>query len=232
MSFMDLIDRAPECEYYAFSDQDDWWEPKKLLVALNRLSSFDKSKSALYFSRTELVDSDLRTIKQRSRRLFQKLNIPAALIINNVGGLTMVFNRYLVERLREYHPGYVSMHDSWVYKVCLVTGGQIFADEDSYVKYRQHGNNVLGGTKNYKRTWTRRIKNITDAPCYRSRGAKELRVGYGTYMNDKDKKMVTALSDYKKKMRYRLYLLLNPRASTPFLFYTLYFKLAVLFGLF
>ena len=230
MSFMDLIDKAPECEYYAFSDQDDWWEPDKLAVAINKISGFDKAKSALYFSRTELVDSELKTIKQIPRKLFCILKIPAALIINNAGGLTMVFNRYLLERIREYHPGYVSMHDSWVYKVCLVTGGQIYADEGSYVKYRQHGNNVLGGTKNYRRTWKRRI--ITDTPCYRSRVATELIEGYGRYMNSKDRKMVIELSEYKKILKYRLSLLFNPRVRTPFFFYTLYFKLAVLFGLY
>ena len=63
-SFMDLVNRAPESEYYAFSDQDDYWLPTKLQVAVNVLKSADSRKSALYYSRTTLVDENLLPIKQ------------------------------------------------------------------------------------------------------------------------------------------------------------------------
>ncbi|MBQ4399872.1 MAG: glycosyltransferase, partial [Alphaproteobacteria bacterium] len=36
-SFMDLIYNAPQADFYAFADQDDYWLPEKLICAVNKL---------------------------------------------------------------------------------------------------------------------------------------------------------------------------------------------------
>lgn len=53
-SFLDLVSRAPYCDYYALCDQDDYWFPEKLSVAISRLEQTDSSKSALYFCKWRL----------------------------------------------------------------------------------------------------------------------------------------------------------------------------------
>ena len=49
-TFFDLIDNAPEADYYAFCDQDDVWDNDKLITAINALSEFKNDEMNLYCS--------------------------------------------------------------------------------------------------------------------------------------------------------------------------------------
>lgn len=231
-SFLDLIYRAPECEYYAFSDQDDYWMPEKLHVAVERLGETDAGRSALYCSKTKLVDEKLQPIMQTEKHEFRALGMPSAFIINNAPGCTMVFNRYLLERLRDYYPKNIGMHDSWAYKICVVTGNQIIADKNAYICYRQHGNNVLGGMNNPARSWKRRFNNLKSAACYRSKVANEVLNGYGKYLSKEDKEQLLIISRYRQNFTYWMKAILKPSLSTEIPFYTLLFKISVLLRVF
>ena len=44
-------------------------------------------------------------------------------------------------------PEKMFMHDFYVAVLCSALGGGIVYDEKSYMKYRQHGNNVIGVAK-------------------------------------------------------------------------------------
>ena len=48
-SFMDLVQKAPKADYYAFCDQDDIWLPNKLKAAVEKLELL-KSGPQLYCS--------------------------------------------------------------------------------------------------------------------------------------------------------------------------------------
>ncbi|MBT8146888.1 MAG: glycosyltransferase, partial [Gammaproteobacteria bacterium] len=43
--------------YFAFCDQDDIWDPKKLEVAMDKIQASKRPDAALYFSRLSCVDS-------------------------------------------------------------------------------------------------------------------------------------------------------------------------------
>ena len=231
-SFLDLIYRAPESEYYAFSDQDDYWMPEKLHVAVEKLEETNAGKSALYCSKTKLVDEKLVPIVQPDKYEFKSLGMPSAFIMNNAAGCTMVFNKYLLDRVCEYYPQNIGMHDSWVYKVCVVTGNQIIADKNSYICYRQHGNNVLGGMNNPIKSWKRRFDNLKSAACYRSKVANETLIGYEKYLSDEDKDMLLVISKYRQNFLYWMKAVFKPSISTDIPFYTLMFKMSVLFRIF
>lgn len=47
--FLDLINRAPNADYYAFCDQDDVWDSDKLFIAVNLLSQYDDKLPLLKF---------------------------------------------------------------------------------------------------------------------------------------------------------------------------------------
>ena len=231
-SFLDLIYHTPYSDYYAFCDQDDYWMPNKLAAAIQLLEETDSGKSALYCSKTKIVDKDLHPIDQKNKFEFMALGMPSAFIINNAPGCTMVFNRYLLERVREYVPAYIGMHDSWIYKVCVVTGNQIIADKNAYIYYRQHGNNVLGGMHNPIKSWKRRINNLQSASCYRSKVANQVLIGYEKYLSEGDGEILRIISNYKKNIRYWILAIINPSISTPIPFYTLMFKVAVMLRVF
>ena len=59
-SFWDLVNSAPDADYYAFCDQDDVWYPDKLVRAINALEK--EAIPALYASNVVVVDQNLNSI--------------------------------------------------------------------------------------------------------------------------------------------------------------------------
>ena len=55
---MHLLFNAPDCDYYAFCDQDDVWLPEKLLVATDALK--DVNGPSMFYHAMDLVDEFLR----------------------------------------------------------------------------------------------------------------------------------------------------------------------------
>ena len=60
LSFLDLLKQCWDYDYYAFSDQDDYWNSDKIKIGVNSLK--EMSGLQLYFANAELVDSNLRPI--------------------------------------------------------------------------------------------------------------------------------------------------------------------------
>lgn len=60
----------------------------------------------------------------------------------------MIFNAELAKMIQNKPmPEKMFMHDFYVAVLCSALGGGIVYDEKSYMKYRQHGNNVIGVAK-------------------------------------------------------------------------------------
>ncbi|WP_245155648.1 glycosyltransferase family 2 protein [Paracoccus ravus] len=151
-NFMSLIRRAPEAEYYAFSDQDDVWLPEKLSHATEALARVPKDRPALYCARVTVCDASLRelhlTPPPTSRPGFRN-----ALIQNIAHGNTIVFNQAAHEILRPAAARLpqVVMHDWWAYLVISGAGGEVIFDDRSDVLYRQHSGNVVGEARGLER---------------------------------------------------------------------------------
>lgn len=144
-NFLSLVCHASiTADYYAFSDQDDVWEPEKLERAVNWLKSVPQSVPALYCSRTRLVDAENNEIGLSP--LFPKSPSFANALTQNVGGgNTMVFNHAARELIRQAGDNVdVVAHDWWAYLVVTGCGGQVFYDPVPSIRYRQHENNLIG----------------------------------------------------------------------------------------
>ena len=131
-------------DLYAYSDQDDIWEPHKLQTAVNWLQSVPADVPALYCSRTQLVDADNNHIGLSP--LFSRPPCFANALMQNIGGgNTMVFNhaaRLLLQMAGNNFD--VVTHDWWTYLVVTACGGQVRYDPCTTVRYRQHGANMVG----------------------------------------------------------------------------------------
>jgi glycosyltransferase involved in cell wall biosynthesis len=141
-AYFQLLNEAGDAPYLALADQDDVWLPDKLSRAVRALAPLDAALPALYCSRVEVVDQQLRSLGQ-NRLPSRGLSFANALVQNVATGCTMVINRAALDMLRGRWPSYAVMHDAWIYLVVSGTGVVVYDPEPS-VLYRQHGRNVVG----------------------------------------------------------------------------------------
>ncbi|WP_022722448.1 glycosyltransferase family 2 protein [Rhodopseudomonas sp. B29] len=150
-NFAALVRAADDtADYFAFSDQDDVWYADKLARAVAWLQSCDAATPALYFTRTELTDRSGRSTGL-SPLFVRQPDFRNAMIQNIGGGNTMVFNRAALATMRAT-PDDVAIvsHDWWAYQVVTGVGGTVTYDPHPSLKYRQHGQNVVGANVGFR----------------------------------------------------------------------------------
>lgn len=205
-SFLDLILKADASyDYYALCDQDDVWKADKVISAIEHIKN--SNKPTLYSSAVEVVDRDLNFI----RKSFTDNSFKDPLydiLTYGTPGCTFVFNKALMQKLKEYKPTTISMHDSWISFVCLAVNGLFYSDHEAYILYRQHDANVLGVQRHsLKDTLAGIIKNKN---VLRSDMAKEILIGYSYGMSPKTKEAFCAFAEYKENFRYKMRILRLP----------------------
>ena len=139
-------------DYFAFCDQDDIWDSKKLEKQLESMISIE-SESTTEKSLPVLIHSDLEVVNEKAERISGSLfsyqgletsknNFSGLLTSNLVTGCTAMFNPALAE-LAMPIPRDALMHDWWIAIVASAFGKIGFVDE-ALVKYRQHAVNTIG----------------------------------------------------------------------------------------
>lgn len=145
INFLSLIyDPSIDADYYAYSDQDDIWEPEKLSHAIDVLQKIPRHVPAVFGSRTRLIRDDGQEFGL-SPLFPYKPEFRNALVQSIAGGNTMVINAAAREHLvaggaQLNLPG----HDWWTYLVTTAVGGQVHYDPTPLVKYRVHPANIMG----------------------------------------------------------------------------------------
>lgn len=147
-NFLSLVCR-PEIsgDYYAYADQDDVWNIDKLERAVGRLRGPGDNRPALYCSRTLLISENGAELGL-SPLFTQKPDFRNALVQNVGGGNTMVFNAAARGVLLTAGPDLdVVAHDWWTYLAVSAVGGYVVYDPAPTLRYRQHGQNLIGSNR-------------------------------------------------------------------------------------
>jgi len=159
-SFYDLLLHCPGYDYYAFADQDDYWEPNKLQCAIDSIAG--KTTPALACCNAQLVDSSLNSLGRNVYRSAPPLDFYTVSIAGGILGCTCVLNQSLAQLLQaKGAPGSIVMHDFYIALVCLLAGGEIHFDMTPHMKYRQHGNNVVGASGTKLAALKNRFRSVT-----------------------------------------------------------------------
>ncbi|MCD8290115.1 MAG: glycosyltransferase, partial [Prevotella sp.] len=203
-SFMQLLYDADDADFFAFSDQDDYWKPEKLKVAVESLKGYTQ-KPAFYFSQTQLADKDLNPIE--SVKINPLLTFGESLVYEFCGGCTIVMNRELRNILKTYSPCYIPMHDVWAYSVALAIGAKVVFDKTPQILYRQHGDNTIGQGNSDLHEWKRRMRRLIGKEHSRWRRACEIKKGFYELMPIENKEIVDMFVNGKKRLLNRIRLL-------------------------
>ncbi|MGN8886887.1 glycosyltransferase family 2 protein [Blautia sp. HCP28S3_G10] len=129
------------------SDQDDVWIKEKVKILLRDLD--EKEEYLLVFSDAYLVDGQLNKMEGSLWESVYylknkcKFNNCLELFLNGyyVTGATVAFKRTLFEKAYPFSE--IWQHDGWL-GILAALYGDVFAEEQKLILYRQHGNNQIG----------------------------------------------------------------------------------------
>lgn len=228
-SFWNLLQSADDCDYYAFCDQDDYWDSDKLAVAAEAMRG-DGDRPAVYFCQTRLVDENLKEIE--SVTISPLLTYGESLMYHFVTGCTMVINRAMREELLCYKPAFIRMHDIWIYNVAQAIGASVHFDKVPHMSYRQHSANVVGQVNSAAFVWKNRWKRIKKNEHIRSRLAAELLKGYAAKMSPENRTLTELAANYRSGVGAWLRLLFAPALRCAPLSINVSGRISILFGIF
>lgn len=155
-SFFTLLEFAVkkyEFEFYAFSDQDDYWQKNKLESAIGRLDHEKRDIPLLYGCTSIIVDEDLKPTGFKTQTQKKDITFFNSAIQNIIPGHNQVLNQKLATLLVDQPVNYSKIYsqDLWITNVAAVMGKIVF-DNNPHTLYRMHGNNELGyGTSRFNR---------------------------------------------------------------------------------
>lgn len=202
--YFDLIKKAVnyEVDYIAFSYQDDIWDIDKLDIACQKLSEFNNEKPALYYCGQRLVDEKLNLIAKHE--LNKKRTLKTRFILSDFAGCTGVFNIPLAKEVVKFEPEYMLMHDTWILKVCLCLGGNVYVDYMPHMNYRQHDGNTVGLGRSLF-AYLKQIDQYLNKYHVEAQ-MNELLNGYGNKMLPEYKALAEQVCNYKEsyKMKKKL----------------------------
>jgi hypothetical protein len=190
-------------EYFAFSDQDDFWLPTKLESAVAALEEHDADKPLLYCSAVEYVDAELNYLAYSKKP--KRLGFGNALVENVAVGATVVINRKARSMVLSHLPQHALMHDWWLYLV-VSAFGEVIYDPSPRLKYRQHSANAVGLTRGFRRVLLRPVANLLrrSHTSTQTEQANEFLQSYGSALAKRDYDILVRFLAAKRSLRSRM----------------------------
>lgn len=224
-SFLHLLQHAPQCDYYAFADQDDVWLEDKLYSGIKEICSYD-NQPALYTCQTQMTNQQLERIP--TPQLHPCCTFGESLVYAYASGCTMVFNHALRTVITAYQPSFIDMHDWWIISIATAMKAHVVFDHNAHILYRQHSRNVKGLNDTKFKEWKQRIQRLLHKQQIRYHSALELYKGYYTLFPQESKDLIDLFIMSKKSFKHRLRLLMDSRYKCGDKKTWVLFKLSVL----
>ncbi|MBI9065666.1 MAG: glycosyltransferase [Salinivirgaceae bacterium] len=230
-SFLELIKLSGDFDFYSFSDQDDVWEPLKLIAAVEHIKKMENVPT-MYFSNLTIVDNELNKIG-----VLHNIGNPipddklTALVQGFTHGCTMVFNKNSRNLVNSYKPLQSYAHDFWIPLIHFFVG-KIIYDKNSFINYRQHDNNVFGQKRSLLRLLMLKLTFFSEKKNYYSLLAKDLILGFKNILNTEDYQNLKDISEYSNTFSGKLKLLFNRKIKRNTFKGTIILKFLILFSKF
>jgi glycosyltransferase involved in cell wall biosynthesis len=138
-NFIRLLQAANGFEYYAFCDQDDIWDSRKLITQIYYLS-----KSGSIIKGVHSHPNILKGNQISQQKVKCLSNNPVLLSISNCSkGCTLMFNNSARDAILESIPVDITWHDWW-FSLVVASRGELIKSSDQLMTYRLHKNNQIG----------------------------------------------------------------------------------------
>lgn len=209
LGFMELLYQTAneDCDYFAFSDQDDIWLETKLLDAVVKIENCSDSQYVLYGANQTLLKDGIPA--NNVYDVMPILTTPYLMDHNKIAGCTMVINKNLARLIAE--SDHIDstvlksrMHDLWLVLVANTCGKVVF-DMNPTMLYRIHEHNVVGEADTSFRTRIARVKKDRgDRSNSRSRYAAELLRCFDRYIKREEKQTLELYANYRHSVNTKL----------------------------
>ena len=212
-SFMWLVEKVgyEDGMFYAFADQDDFWDSRKLVSAADMICKEKSNEPILYYSDLDVVDVNLNYI--RKGNVWEgSINRFMSLMFIGIRGCTIVYNSHLQSIILSSLPRYVSSHDGYIALLAFWTGRVIY-DSNAYIKYRQTGNNTsitgVGKIDALKKNYMYFKKRFGKKAHEREFNAQSILESYRKYISEPE--LVEKVANYKESWKNKRALLKDKR---------------------
>lgn len=211
--FMETLEWAlsdNKSDFFAFSDQDDIWLPEKLITGIESIKDSLNANGALYYSNKTITDETLQILKQEH---FEETNdFSNFLFVSRAYGCTIVMNRKLAQLCCQYVSKHAHYHDDWIHRLAICLNSDISFGTNSYILYRQHGDNNCGTWATDNKPFFYLVKRAfsffkNNDGYNRSGFANDILEHYDDRLNDEIKIKLTLIANYKKSFRNKIRLL-------------------------
>ena len=150
-------------DYFAFCDQDDYWEPGKLAAAARLLDGATPDQPALFSHNYYVCDDKLNILSSwtNTNPMQEGVTFSNMAFEGVFPGFTLVINRRLAELAFAGDPTPdIFYHDKWVSLITLGLSGNIFFDTAPLARYRRHQGAVSSTDKGGLAKLRWRINNV------------------------------------------------------------------------
>ena len=215
-SFLKLLTLAYRADYYAFSDQDDYWLPEKCIAAIRKLRKVN-NPIALYASGVIKTDEQLNVIGKTDSATMPP-TLESYFARQRLAGCTYVFTEKLRDISSKFtgmdYPSYQMPDHDFVIGSCGFACGAVVLDHNQYIYHRRLDSSVTSGGAGilkrikveYRLTFKRR--NV------QSTMAKELLTKCGDIISDEGRDFLSTVSGYGKDKKLKRQLLSNKKFTT------------------
>ncbi len=197
--FLEIIQNVKNAPFYAFADQDDVWDCKKIERAVGIIAKYNETKKpVLYFCNYDICDAKLN-VKGCPQKPLSGQGIPIYKLLfgGTANGFVMVFNRYAKEMAFAKNIKYIPSQDAWLQRVVAITGGISVFDED-YIgaKYRRNEGAVTSDTTKKLAFFLWRLKTFVFGHSFESiqKGIYYLMYQYADILSIENKKCLQLFS--------------------------------------
>ena len=137
------------------------------------------------------------------------------------------FRSFLIHNM----PNKVCAHDLWIYHTALLFGS-VYYDDDAYILYRQHGNNLIGANSSFWDTLKRKVKSLSTLwkQHYRELEAKELLRCYSPYLTSSQIECLKDVAFYRHSINRRMKFLFSRKYIMNNVYDNFFLKLRIILG--